>query len=292
VASIRDRYLGPYRLLSMLATGQNTHVWEAIHDGERRRVAIKRIKAEKPTREQIGFLRHEYAVGKTLDHPRVVKALEIGVARGETYLVLELFSAPNMKWWIQQGADRIAYRAPQIIDQCAEGMIYLAEKGWIHRDIKPDNFLISKAGEVKIIDFALAQKRKTGLAALLGGGSKKIQGTPSYMSPEQIRGKTLDLKADVYSFGCTIYELTSGRKPFTGTRPQELLSKHLGGQVPSLSAANRNVTPEFSALVVSMLAKNPRERPDIEQFRRELQAMQVFKVPPQPPGEAGADTVV
>ena len=111
-------------------------------------------------------------------------------------------------------------------------------------------------------------------------------GTPYYISPEQIRGKALDLKADIYSFGCTIYEFTSGKKPFTGSRPQELLPKHLGGAVPSLEAANRNITPEFSALVRSMLAKNPRERPDIEQFRRELQSLQIFKVPPTAPTDA------
>jgi serine/threonine-protein kinase len=282
---MRELYLGPYRLLNLLASGQTTHVWEAINDTTRLRVAIKRLKAEKPKREELGLLRHEYAVAKNFDHPHVVKALEIGTSRGETYLVMELFAAPNMKWWINQGVERIAYRAPEVIDQCSQGLLYLAEKGWIHRDVKPDNFLISKAGEVKIIDFALAQKRKTGLAALFGGGGKKIQGTPSYLSPEQIRGKALTLKADIYSFGCTLYELTSGRKPFTGTRPQELLSKHLSGQVPSLEAANRNITPEFSALVKSMLAKEPGQRPDIEQFRRELKAMQVFKVPPKPPSE-------
>ena len=288
---MRELYLGPYRLLNLLASGQTTHVWEAVNDVTRLRVALKRLKAEKPKREEIGLLRHEYAVAKSFDHPRVVKALEIGVSRGgETYLVLELFAAPNMKWWINQGVDRIAYRAPQIIDQCAEGMLYLAEKGWIHRDVKPDNFLISKGGEAKIIDFALAQKRKTGLAALFGGG-RKIQGTPSYMAPEQIRGKALSLKADIYSFGCTLYELTSGKKPYTGTRPQELLSKHLSSQVPSLEAANRNITPEFSALVRSMLAKDPRQRPDIEQFRRELNAMEVFKIRPKPPADAAGSNV-
>ncbi len=285
---MRELYVGPYRLLNLLASGHTTHVWEAINDTTRQRVALKRLKAEKPKREEISLLRHEYAVAESFDHPRVVKALEIGVSRRETYLVMELFSAPNMKWWINQGVDRIAYRAPAIIDQCAEGMVYLAERGWIHRDIKPDNFLISKRGDVKIIDFALAQKPKTGLAALFGGG-RKIQGTPSYMSPEQIRGKALTLKADIYSFGCTLYELTAGKKPFTGTRPQELLSKHLTGQVPSLEAANRNVTPEFSALVRSMLSKDPKQRPDIEDFRRALQAMQVFKVTPKPPDAGGGN---
>jgi serine/threonine protein kinase len=282
VASIRDLYLGPYRLLNVLATGQSTQIWEAMHDATRRRVAIKRLRAEPPKRDQIAMLRHEYQVGKKLDHPRLVKALELGTSRGETYLVLELFAVPNMKQWIQGGYERLAHLAERVLDEAAEGLSYLHEHGWIHRDVKPDNFLISREGEVKIIDFALAQRKKTGLARLFAGKAKP-QGTPSYMSPEQIRGKPVDEKADVYSFGCAVYEFVSGKKPFTGMTPQELLSKHLGGMVPSLEAANRNVTPEFSALVKNMLSKQPSERPTIDDFRRELQSGAIFKTPPKPP---------
>jgi serine/threonine protein kinase len=255
-----------------------------MHDATRRRVAIKRLRAVPPKREDLVLLRHEYAVAHKLDHPRLIKAIEIGKSRRETYLVMEVFAVPNMKVRIQQGVDRIAPMTARILDQASDGLLYLHSKGWIHRDVKPDNFLISNEGEVKMIDFALAQKKKTGLAKLFGGRSKP-QGTPSYMSPEQIRGRALDEKADVYSFGCTVYELLSGKKPFTGMTPQELLSKHLGGVPPALEAANRNVTGDFGALIRKMLAKEPNQRPDMEQFRRELSSIEMFKAPPRPPTE-------
>jgi len=284
VTSIRDLYAGPYRLLNLLAAGHSTEIWEAIHDATRQRVAIKRLRAENPKRADVSLLRHEYAVGKALDHPRIVKALQIDQSRRGWFLVLELFPVSNMKQWIYQGVERIAHLVPKMIHQSSEAFLYLSEKGWVHGDVKPDNFLISPEGQVKIIDFALAQKRKTGLARLFAGRGK-IQGTPSYMSPEQIRGKVLDHKADIYGFGCTLYELVSGKKPFTAPRPNELLAKHLRGAPPWLETANHNITPEFAALVRDMLAKKPADRPDIERFQLEFSNLQVFKVQPQPLGE-------
>jgi serine/threonine protein kinase len=189
-----------------------------------------------------------------------------------------------MKQLIYAGVQHQAHRAASIIDQAAEALVYLAEKGWVHCDIKPDNFLISPQGEVKLIDFALAVRPKTGLARMLSLKAKP-QGTMSYMSPEQILGKPLDLKADVYSLGCTVYELVSGKKPFTGMTTNELLQKHVAGQIPALEAANRNVTAEFSALIKRTLAKKPEERPSMADFRREAQSLAVFKVRPKPPGE-------
>ena len=112
-------------------------------------------------------------------------------------------------------------------------MQYLHEQGWIHRDIKPDNFLVNEEGDVKLIDFALAARERKGLGKLFG--RTKVQGTRSYMAPEQIRGKGLDARTDIYSFGCMLYELVSGRLPFTGVSPEELLRKHLYAPIPVLT---------------------------------------------------------
>ena len=114
---------------------------------------------------------------------------------------MELFPAPNLKQHHQPGARSTgAACANESFDSAAEGLAYFHSQGWIHRDIKPDNFLMNAEGEVKLIDFALAVQKKTGLARLFAGKSK-IQGTRSYMSPEQIRGQPLDVRADIYSFG-------------------------------------------------------------------------------------------
>ena len=289
MASKREQYLGPYRLITTIATGPKTEVWEAAHDALRLRVAIKRLRpqvaggyAKPPAREELAALRHEHAVGAGLVHPNVIKTIELGASRDQTYLVLELFPVPNMKQWILNGTEPLLPRAKEILMQATDALLYLHGEGWVHRDVKPDNFLISPEGEVKIIDLALARRVRTGLSRLLSGRGK-AQGTPSYMSPEQIRGKPADPKADVYSLGCTVYEFLSGRKPYTGETPKELLSKHLSAVTPSLVTANRNITAEFSHLIRETLAKSPGDRPSLSDFRDMLTAIELFKTPPKPP---------
>ncbi len=272
-------YIGPYRLLNLIASGQFTQIWEAIHDGQRRRLAVKVVLTDKRSSAQTSLLRREYEVGNKLDHPNVIKLYEFTVGKnGDAYLLMELFSFPNMKQLIQQDVSSLAPMANTIVRNAGTALAYLAEKNWIHCDVKPDNFLVNKeTGDVKLIDFALMQKKKTGLAAMFGG-AKSIQGTPSYLAPEQIRKKAPDPKSDVYSFGYTLFELATGKRVFTGTSTNDLLSKHLRTPPPPLEMHNRNVTPEFSALVKRMLAKEPKDRPDIDQFLRELPQINVFKL--------------
>ena len=190
---------------------------------------------------------------------------------------------------LRLGIETFAYMAPMIITSAALGLQYLHEQGWVHRDIKPDNFLVTEDGHVKLIDFALAQRIKTGLSRLFAGRTK-VQGTRSYMAPEQIRGKALDARTDIYSFGCLLYELLSGRLPFTGISPEDLLRKHLTAAVPALMSANKNVTPDFNDLVAQMMAKDPAQRPrSMDDFLRHFQSIRVFRSLPKPPAEQGAD---
>src|SRR4029078_11422280 len=139
---------------------------------------------------------------------------------------------------------RVAHLALKIIEQSAEALFYFNNEGWVHRDVKPDNFLVSDECFVKLIDFAISTRQKSGLSAMFSFGKKAVQGTRSYMSPEQIRNQNLDPRADVYSFGCVVFELISGQPPFTGTNADELLSKHLTAPIPNVQVYNDNVPPE------------------------------------------------
>jgi eukaryotic-like serine/threonine-protein kinase len=278
-----DRRIGSYRLLRQLMSGQNSQVWEVMHDGKQQRFALKTLHDDlRRDKEQIGYLKNEYFVGNLLDHKRVVKIHEMGSAGGMPFLVLEFYPHPNMKTMIQQDYDRFAPLIPKVIEQSAEALSYFHSKGWVHRDIKPDNFLVSPEGEVKLIDFALALKRKTGIAKLFAGKTK-CQGTRSYMSPEQIRGQALDHRADIYSFGCMLQEMLTGKPPFTGSDTTELLNKHLRSMPPPIEVANKNVTREFARLVQHTLAKEPSNRPEsMEKFLTEFRSVRVYKEPPRP----------
>ena len=281
VAHSAQDYVGSYRLLTLLRIGKTCQVWEVINDLNSERRALKLLLPEfMNDRQEVGFLRHEHEVGLKLDHPRVIKIHDFGLSRVDIYLAMELFPAPNVKQIIHQGIEQLVPVVCRVIRQAAEGLAYFHAQGWIHRDVKPDNFLMKPNGEVKLIDFALAQRRRQGLAKLFARKSK-IQGTRSYMSPEQVRGQALDERADIYSFGCMVHELLGGRPPFTGSSTNELLTKHLRSAPPSLQSANRNVTDRFSALVRSMLAKSPVDRPpSMVEFLREFNSTDVFKSPP------------
>ena len=278
-----EKRIGPYRLLRLLMTGQNSQVWEALNDVKQERFALKTLlAAAAEDKEQLNYLKNEHAVGSSLDHKRVIKVYELGKQERAPYLVLELYPHPNIKFCIQQKQEILSPALiPKIIQQAAEGLAYLHSCGWTHRDVKPDNFLVSPEGHVKLIDLALAQKPKTGLAKLFAG-KQKVQGTRSYMSPEQIRGKPLDHRADVYSFGCMVHEMISGKPPYTGNDTTELLNRHLRAAIPSLLTSGKNVTPEFAELIKSTLAKEPEGRPrSMEDFLADLRDMKVFKAAPR-----------
>ncbi len=277
----RDRnYIGSYRLLKLVRAGASCQIWEAISEYDNRRCALKTLQDEhRSNKDEIALLKHEYFVGHTLQHPHVIEIFEFDIVRGIPFLALEYFESNNLKQWIRQVTDPDQVRAqlPLIIRRSAEGLNYLHQQGWVHRDVKPDNFLVNDDAEVKLIDFAIAEKIKKGLARLLPGRSK-IQGTRSYMSPEQIRGESLDARSDVYSFGCMLFELLCGRPPFTGGSPDDLLQKHLKSPVPSVIANNGEVSPEFAKLIAEMMSKNRDERPaSMQQFLDSLDTTRITR---------------
>lgn len=271
----------------MLRASKTCQVWEAIHDLDNRKVVIKTLRENYiRDKEEINSLKHEFTVAGKFDHPYVIHVYEFDSFRGVAYLVLEFAFSRNMKMAIRDGVEELAYWTPKIIEEGAKSLGYMHEQGWIHCDVKPDNFLLDTEGNLKLIDFSIAQKKKSGLGKLFGGSKVKgnVQGTRSYMSPEQIRGVALDDRADIYSFGCTIFELMCGKLPYTATSPDHLLDKHLRAGIPSLQAANNNVTSEFSSLVERMMAKDPKQRPDtMSDVVRLLKSTKIYNIPPRKP---------
>lgn len=283
MSKTRD-FLGPYRLTRLIRQGNSAEIWEAVEENNEERVALKVLRAKSRTdKEEIAGLKHEYNVSNSLtSSPRLINIHEFRVESGTPFLVMELFSELNLKQALRRGPESIAFMLDKIVEQAAEGLYFMHNKGWIHRDVKPDNFLVSREGEVKLIDFQIAEKKKSGLGKLFYKG--KVQGTKSYMSPEQIRGKACDERADIYGFGCVLYEAVTGKPPFTGTSSNDLLSKHLTANIPNPVVQNENVTPEFAGLLKRMMAKKAENRPPtMWEFLKEFRQLQTFKRIPKPP---------
>ena len=253
-------FLGPYRLARLIRSGSTSDVWEAIEETTQKRYALKILKTSmRNDKAEIALLKHEYTIAKDLSSPRIIKVVEMRVESGIPFVVMELFSELNMKQALRRGPDSLAFMLDKIVEQAGEGLYYMHTKNWIHLDIKPDNFLVSREGVTKLIDFTISEKKKTGLAKMLHS-SKVARGTRSYMAPEQIRRKVCDERTDIYAFGCVLYELCTGKPPFTGDTPNDLLNKHLTASIPSPITHNDNVTKEFATLVKSMMAKKPEDR--------------------------------
>ncbi|TVQ01300.1 MAG: serine/threonine protein kinase [Planctomycetaceae bacterium] len=278
-------FLGPYRLTRLIRQGSACDVWEAIDEQSQARYALKVLNnRHRNNKSEIASLKFEYTVAKDLVSPNIIRVLEFRVESGVPFLVMELFSELNMKQALRRGPESLAFMLDKIVEQAAEALYFMHTKGWIHRDIKPDNFLVSREGETKLIDFTIAEKKKSGLGKLFHRSGSTVQGTRSYMAPEQIQGKVCDERTDVYSFGCVLFEATTGKPPYTGHNPNDLLSKHLTASIPSASAYNDNVTSEFAMLIKRMMAKKPSDRhPSMWEFLKEYRVTQVFKKRPKPP---------
>ncbi len=271
-------FIGPFQLVRLIRAGTTTQVWEALREGFSERVALKVVSAQyAKDKTELGQLKHETMVAQTLDHPHVIKIYGYHDEYGLPFISMQLFNARNLKIEVRERPEILDLNINKIVRAAAEGLAHLHDRGWIHCDIKPDNFLADEQGNVKLIDFSIAEKQKSGFK-LFGSRSRLIRGTRSYISPEQIRRKPLDIRADIYSFGCMLYELVSGRAPFTGNNADELLNKHLRAAVPSLQAAEKNTSLEFASLVSKALAKNPDDRPtNMHEFLVEYNRCTVYR---------------
>jgi serine/threonine protein kinase len=270
--------IGPLKLVQQLGVGRHCQIWEARDGAAARPVAVKVVvpdMAADPVQRKL--LTHEFKVLTSLDHPTVIRADRVSEEGGLPHLVLELFPHANLKKQIAGGVESLAPRLQRIVTETALALDHVHARGWVHRDVKPDNVLAAADGQVKLIDLAIATKSAGLLGKLLGGGTK-AQGSPSYMPPEQIRGQALDARSDIYSFGCVLFELLAGRPPYAAPTANEILNMHVSAPVPSINAFNRNATTSVSEFLRQLLAKKPSARPgSMKEVLKQLRSIRLLE---------------
>lgn len=274
-----------YRVLKTISTGQSSQVLEVVEQSSHRHFAMKILLPERASGVPRRMLLHEARVGQELTHPNVVKIHYQSKESKIAFFVMEFFPAGSLKDRLlyKQHHDFVREHSLSIMKQAATGFAYMNSSGWVHRDIKPNNLLVNASGIVKIIDFALAQRIESDsfFAKLFRFKKRMVQGTRSYMAPEQIRGDPLDGRCDIYSFGATAYEMVTFKTPFRAASQRELLTKHLFEKPVPPQTFNTDVTSDFGDLVMKMLEKKKENRPQtFHEVLKALHDMQIYKSMP------------
>lgn len=270
--------LGSLKLVQQIGVGKHCQIWEAIDTQKKARVAVKVVVPEMATDAgQRKLLDHELKVASSFSHPTLIRIDRLSTDGGLPHLVMELFPHPNLKKQIAGGIEPLAPRLQRIITEVALALDHMHARGWVHRDLKPDNVLAAADGQVKVIDLAIAA-RAPGLLGKLLGSAAPAQGSPSYMAPEQIRGQAVDARADIYSLGCMLFELLTGKVPYAAATPNDLLNKHVSAPIPAVDAINKNATTSVAKLIRQMLGKTPADRPkSMKDVLQQLKTIRFFQ---------------
>ena len=249
-----------YRVQRLLGKGGMGAVYLADDEVLGELVALKVISSAFAADEQamIARFRREAAAARKVSSPTVIRIHDLGEARpGLLYLSMEYFAGRTLAELIAQRGIVPLKDVQDILQQIATGLEAAHSAGVIHRDLKPSNVLVGERGAVKIIDFGLATTAMgEGLTA-----TGAILGTPHYMAPEQVRGKPVDARTDIYALGALAYHLVTGRPPFSGDNAIAIGFAHLS-EAPTPPRQLRKDCPEkLEAAILAALAKNPDDRP-------------------------------
>lgn len=278
---------GRYRLLTLLGRGGAGEVWQAEDTLLARQVAVKLLRSlDGDPMDAVERFRAEAQSAARLTHPNVVATYDVGTEGDHVFLVMELVQGPDLAKLMRTSGLPTAGLAADIATQGARALDAAHAAGIVHRDVKPANLLLAPDGTLKMTDFGIAKRagnETTALGVLLG--------TASYVSPEQIRGEQATPASDWYAFGCVLYELLTGRPPFTGPTADAVMRQHLDAPPPQITRSD--VPAELAGLVTHLLAKNPADRPssadEVAALLSEPANTQVLAFTPGAPAEEPLD---
>jgi serine/threonine-protein kinase len=254
---------GRYELEGVVGRGGMAEVYRARDIRLDRIVAIKTLRADL-ARDQIfqARFRREAQSAASLNHPSIVAVYDTGedMASGlpVPYIVMEYVDGRTVRDLLQEGHRLLPERSLEIIDGVLRALDYSHQAGIVHRDIKPGNVMVTRNGDVKVMDFGIARAMSDAQATMTQ--TAQVIGTAQYLSPEQARGERVDSRSDLYSTGCLLYELLTGRPPFTGDSPVAIAYQHVRENPVPPSRVDPDVPPWADAIVLKAMAKSPADR--------------------------------
>lgn len=248
--------IGRYQILEEIASGSQGLVYRAFDPQTNQIIALKVLhSALTSDRTYLERFHREARIAASIKHSNVVRIFEVGEDNGQHFISME-FVPENLARVIESSGPLPIESAARFTIQIAQGLDAAHRLGIVHRDVKPQNVLIGPDGIAKVTDFGIA--RAEALSTMTATGM--IMGTPHYMSPEQAQGERVDVRSDVYSLGCVLYQMLAGDVPFQGTTPLAVLRQHVEVRPRSVRELRRDVPREVASVVDRAMGKNPSRR--------------------------------
>ena len=248
---------GRYRLVELLGQGGMATIYRARDNQLERDIAVKVLRPEYGTDPDfIDRFRHEAQSAASLNHPGVVGVYDFGTDTAGPFIVMELVEGEDLASIVRRSGAIPPRAAARLVAQAARALAAAHDRGFVHRDVKPGNMLVTREGRVKVADFGIARALSESALTLPG----TTLGSVHYFSPEQARGELASPSSDIYSLGIVLFELLTGRRPWTGDTAAAIATARLTGAVPSPSAVHGGIPPTLEDVTRKALAPNPEER--------------------------------
>jgi serine/threonine-protein kinase len=261
VIDLTGQTLGDFQIRRCLGEGGMGQVYLAEQVSLKRKVALKLLRADLAANATaLARFKQEAEAVARATHANIVQVYAIGEVNGLHFMALEYVEGRNLRQFLEKKGPPEVMLALSIMRQVAAALQRASELGIIHRDIKPENILLTRKGEVKVADFGLSRIFGDDKQPLHLTQSGITMGTPLYMSPEQVEGKPVDPRTDIYSFGVTCYYLLAGQPPFRGQSAFEVAIQHVQNQAVPLAQIRPDLPPELCQLIHRMMAKKPEDR--------------------------------